>query len=115
MIAKEAHGLGYIDSPDSVKSMNLDEANVVIPHGSVFLGTNGQGQASRARKLLGWEPNGESFHDAVRETIIAEAAQLWSLARSIHCKQLCDLQLILFNLSITYPVHLVSFISHFFW
>ncbi|KAJ5933131.1 hypothetical protein N7516_007620 [Penicillium verrucosum] len=76
MIAKEAHGLGYIDSPDSVKSMNLDEANVVIPHGSVFLGTNGQGQASRARKLLGWEPNGESFHDTVRETIIAEAAQL---------------------------------------
>ena len=76
MIAKEAHSLGYIDSPDSVKSMNLDEANVVIPHGSVFLGTNGQGQASRARKLLGWQPDGESFNDTVRETIIAEAAQL---------------------------------------
>ncbi|KAJ5847351.1 hypothetical protein N7455_011308 [Penicillium solitum] len=76
VIAKEAHSLGYIDSPDSVKSMNLDEANVVIPHGSVFLGTNGQGQASRARKLLGWQPDGESFHDTVRETIIAEAAQL---------------------------------------
>ncbi|KAJ5201137.1 hypothetical protein N7449_005940 [Penicillium cf. viridicatum] len=76
VIAKEAHSLGYIDSPDSVKSMNLDEANVVIPHGSVFLGTNGQGQASRARKLLGWQPDGESFQDTVRETIIAEAAQL---------------------------------------
>ncbi|KAJ5699413.1 hypothetical protein N7536_002426 [Penicillium majusculum] len=76
VIAKEAHSLGYIDSPDSVKSMNLDEANVVIPHGSVFLGTNGQGQASRARKLLGWQPDGENFHDTVRETIIAEAAQL---------------------------------------
>ncbi|CAI7671291.1 unnamed protein product [Penicillium discolor] len=76
VIAKEAHSLGYIDSPDSVKSMNLDEANVVIPHGSVFLGTNGQGQASRARKLLGWQPDGENFYDTVRETIIAEAAQL---------------------------------------
>ncbi|KAF7528333.1 hypothetical protein PCG10_000941 [Penicillium crustosum] len=76
VIAKEAHSLGYIDSPDSVKSMNLDEANVVIPHGSVFLGTNGQGKASRARKLLGWQPDGESFPDTVRETIIAEAARL---------------------------------------
>ncbi|KAJ5598658.1 hypothetical protein N7537_008742 [Penicillium hordei] len=76
VIAEEAHSLGYIASPDSVKSMNLDEANVVIPHGSVFLGTNGQGQASRARKLLGWQPDSESFHDAVREAIIAEAAQL---------------------------------------
>ncbi|KAJ5784005.1 uncharacterized protein N7518_009682 [Penicillium psychrosexuale] len=76
VIAKEAHSLGYIDSPDSVQSMNLDEANVVIPNGAVFLGTNGQGRASRARKLLGWQPDGESFHSATRETIIAEAAQL---------------------------------------
>ncbi|KAJ5519357.1 NAD-dependent epimerase/dehydratase [Penicillium expansum] len=76
LIAKEAHSLGYIDSPDAVKSMNLDEANVVIPHGSAFLGTNGQGQASRGRKLLGWQPDGESFQNAVREAIIAEAAHL---------------------------------------
>ncbi|KAJ5471608.1 hypothetical protein N7530_008965 [Penicillium desertorum] len=76
VIAKEAHSLGYIDSPDSVKSMNLEESNVVIPNGSVFLGTNGQGRASRAKKLLGWQPDGESFQSAVRETIIAEAAQL---------------------------------------
>jgi hypothetical protein len=76
LIAKEAHSLGHIDSPDSVKSMNLDEANVVIPHGAVFLGTNGQGRALRARKLLGWQPDGESFQKAARETIIAEAAQL---------------------------------------
>ncbi|KAI2671833.1 hypothetical protein CBS147355_8476 [Penicillium roqueforti] len=76
VIAKEAYSLGYIDSPDSVQSMNLDEANVVIPNGAVFLGTNGQGRASRARKLLGWQPDGESFHSATRETIIAEAAQL---------------------------------------
>lgn len=90
MIAKEAHSLGYIDSPDSVKSMNLEESNAVIPNGSVFLGTNGQGRASRAKKLLGWQPDGESFQSAVRETIIAEAAQLWSVSRS-HCKQVCDL------------------------
>lgn len=76
VIAKEAHSLGYIDSPDSVQSMNLDEANVVIPNGAVFLGTNGQGRASRARKLLGWQPDGESFQSATRETIITEAAQL---------------------------------------
>lgn len=76
VIAKEAHSLGYIDSPDSVQSMNLEEANVVIPNGSVFLGTNGQGRASRARKLLGWQPDGETFQNAVRETIIAEAARL---------------------------------------
>ncbi|KAJ5205302.1 NAD-dependent epimerase/dehydratase [Penicillium cf. griseofulvum] len=76
VIAKEAHSLGYIDSPDSVKSMNLDEANVVIPHGAVFLGTNGQGRALRARKLLGWQPDYESFQETARETIIAEAAQL---------------------------------------
>ncbi|OQE34883.1 hypothetical protein PENCOP_c015G06984 [Penicillium coprophilum] len=76
VIAKEAHSLGYIDSPDSVQSMNVDEANVVIPNGVVFLGTNGQGRALRARKLLGWQPDGESFQKAVRETIIAEAAQL---------------------------------------
>jgi nucleoside-diphosphate-sugar epimerase len=82
MIAKEAHSLGYIDSPDSVKSMNLEESNAVIPNGSVFLGTNGQGRASRAKKLLGWQPDGESFQSAVRETIIAEAAQLRLVSRS---------------------------------
>ncbi|KAJ6150404.1 hypothetical protein N7471_001603 [Penicillium samsonianum] len=76
VIAKEAHSLGYIDSPDSVQSMNLEEANVVIPNGSVFLGTNGQGRASRARKLLGWQPDGETFQNTVRETIIDEAARL---------------------------------------
>ncbi|KAJ5972970.1 NAD-dependent epimerase/dehydratase [Penicillium vulpinum] len=76
VIAKEGHSLGYIDSPDSVRSMDLDEANEVIPHGIVFLGTNGQGRALRARTLLGWEPHGESFQKAARETIIAEAAQL---------------------------------------
>lgn len=56
--------------------MDLDEANKVIPNGTVFLGTNGQGRASRAKKLLGWEPNGHNFAKAVRETIIAEAARL---------------------------------------
>jgi nucleoside-diphosphate-sugar epimerase len=76
LIAKEAHSLGYIDSPDAVRSMNLDEANVVIPNGTAFLGTNGPGRALRARKLLGWQPDGENFEKGVRETIIAEAAQL---------------------------------------
>ncbi|CAG8896905.1 unnamed protein product [Penicillium egyptiacum] len=90
VIAKEAHSLGYIDSPDSVRSMDLEESNEVIPNGGVFLGTNGQGRASRARKLLGWQPDGESFQRAVRETIIAEAAHMWSSSRS-HCKQVCDL------------------------
>jgi hypothetical protein len=56
--------------------MDLDEANAVIPNGIVFLGTNGQGQALRARKLVGWQPEGESFQQGVRETIIAEAVHL---------------------------------------
>ncbi|KAJ5753481.1 uncharacterized protein N7511_007634 [Penicillium nucicola] len=76
VIAKEAHSLGYIDSADSVRSMTLDEANDVIPHGAVVLGTNGQGMASRAKKLLGWHPTGENFEKGVRNTLIAEAAQL---------------------------------------
>ena len=76
VIAKEAHSLGYLDSADSVRSMTLEEANNVIPHGAVVLGTNGQGTASRARKLLGWQPAGEDFQKGVWNTIIAEAAQL---------------------------------------
>lgn len=76
LIAKEAHALGYIDSPDAVQSMDVDEANKVIPGGIVFLGTNGQGRALRARQLLGWHPSGEDLAKAVRETIVAEAAQL---------------------------------------
>ncbi|KAJ5780222.1 hypothetical protein N7457_005382 [Penicillium paradoxum] len=58
VIAKEAHSLGYIDSPNAVRSMNLDEANKVIPGGNAFLSTNGQGPALWARKLLGWQPDG---------------------------------------------------------
>ncbi|CAG8021563.1 unnamed protein product [Penicillium olsonii] len=76
LIAKEAHSLGYIESPYSVKSMNVEEANTVIPGGVVFLGTNGQGQALRARKLVGWQPEGVPFPKAVRETVVAEAARL---------------------------------------
>lgn len=59
-----------------MKSINLDEANAVIPGGVVFLGTNGQGRALRARKLVGWQPEGQAFTEAVRETIVAEAASL---------------------------------------
>ncbi|KAJ5333911.1 hypothetical protein MYU51_018289 [Penicillium brevicompactum] len=76
LIAKEAHSLGYIESADSVKSINLEEANKVIPGGVVFLGTNGQGRASRAKKLVGWQPEGVPFPKAVRDTIVAEAARL---------------------------------------
>ncbi|CAG8071388.1 unnamed protein product [Penicillium salamii] len=76
LIAKEAHSLGYIKSPDSVKSINLEEANAVIPGGVVFLGTNGQGRALRARELVGWQPKGVPFPEAVRETIASEAARL---------------------------------------
>lgn len=56
--------------------MDLDEANAVIPNGIAYLGTNGQGQALRARHLVGWQPEGQTFQQAVRETIIAEAAHL---------------------------------------
>jgi hypothetical protein len=57
--------------------MDLDEANAVIPNGIAFLGTNGQGQALRARHLVGWQPEGQTFQRGVCETIIAEAAYLW--------------------------------------
>jgi len=59
-----------------VRSIDLDEANAVIPNGIAFLGTNGQGQALRARKLVGWQPEGQSFSEGVRETIISEKARL---------------------------------------
>lgn len=71
----EAHSLGYIKSSDT-RSIDLEEANQVIPGGAVFLGTNGQGRALRARELVGWQPDEEPFAQAVRETIIAEAASL---------------------------------------
>lgn len=74
-VASAAHEQGFIPS-DEVVVVSVDEANNLSPWGAVLWGTNSRCRAIRARKALGWEPNGPSLKDEIPEIVKGEATRL---------------------------------------
>ncbi|KAI9903654.1 hypothetical protein N3K66_000183 [Trichothecium roseum] len=63
-VAAAAEQQGAITSSD-VAELAKDEYDAHLPHGKVLFGTNARGAATRARKLLGWEPRELSLEDDI--------------------------------------------------
>lgn len=57
-----------------MKDINADTADQFIPHGAILWGTNAQYTASRARELLGWQPQGPSLEEEIPRAVSAEAS-----------------------------------------
>ena len=76
-IAKAAHRQELTQS-DDVKSVSSEEANQIMPHGAVLLGTNAQLKSSRARRDLGWTPSGVSLAEDIPAMVKDEAKRLKS-------------------------------------
>lgn len=76
-IAKEAHKQGLLPSPD-VKPLSGEEFNQVFQfkYGKAAVGTDSQGQAIRARKLLDWQPKEKSLLEEIPFVVTDEAKSL---------------------------------------
>jgi len=61
---------------DEVISLPNDEIIKHNPFGPVLWGTNSRGWASRARKILGWEPKGAPLDETLDDVIELEAKAL---------------------------------------
>ncbi|KFG83011.1 putative nucleoside-diphosphate-sugar epimerase [Metarhizium anisopliae] len=70
-VAAAAKHQGLIAS-DKVEELRQDQYDTVLPHGKVLFGTNARGQATRARKLLGWAPREISLENDVERTVSEE-------------------------------------------
>lgn len=59
-----------------MKSLSVDEANKVMPHGAILLGTNAKLKSTRARQELGWEPTQHAIEEDIERLLKDEAARL---------------------------------------
>ncbi|KAE8326735.1 hypothetical protein BDV39DRAFT_193347 [Aspergillus sergii] len=73
-VASFAAEQSFIKDP-TVKSIDADAADKLTAHGAVLWGTNAQYTAARARKLLGWEPQGPSLEEEIPRAVKEEASQ----------------------------------------
>lgn len=74
-VASAACEQGFIPS-DEVVAVSVDEADQLTPWGAVQWGTNSRCRAIRARKVLGWVPNGPSLKDEIPDIVKSEAVRL---------------------------------------
>ncbi|KAL1640209.1 hypothetical protein SLS58_007160 [Diplodia intermedia] len=74
-IAAAAVALGAADSLD-VEALSAEEADKLVGHASVLLGTNARCDARRAAEKLGWKPQYQSLEQAIEETVRDEAGKL---------------------------------------
>lgn len=75
LIAKEAKKQGVIES-DETKVLDVDEAQKKLGFQALSWGLNSRGEAKRARKYLGWKPEGESLEEWIPESVQIEAKRL---------------------------------------
>ncbi|KAF4969183.1 hypothetical protein FSARC_3559 [Fusarium sarcochroum] len=75
LIAKEANKQGVIDS-DKTKTLDPEEAKEKLGFEALSWGLNSRGEARRARKYLGWKPEGKSLEDWLPESVQTEARRL---------------------------------------
>lgn len=62
-----------------MKSVSPSEAEALWRPACVFWGTNARQDSQRARKLLGWVPQGHSVEEEIPLTVKAEAVRLGKL------------------------------------
>lgn len=74
-IAETAKTEGLIEEAN-VKSLSVDEANKIMPHGAVLLGTNAKLKSTRARQELGWSPSQHSMKEDIARLLKDEAGRL---------------------------------------
>lgn len=74
-IATKLHKRGLLENAD-VASVSADEANKLYGHGAVLWATNSRSRASRARRVLGWQPKGAALEATLDEVIDVEKAAL---------------------------------------
>lgn len=75
-IAAAAYALDLADSPDAVDSLPPAEADKLVGHASILLGTNARCDAKRAVEKLGWNPKEQSLEQAIEETVRDEAGKV---------------------------------------
>ena len=74
-VAAAAHDLHLIPSRE-VDQIGGDEADELLPHGSVLFGTNARSGAQRAEKVLGWQPENDSLELEIPRVLAREAQEL---------------------------------------
>ncbi|EXM20597.1 hypothetical protein RAB80_010352 [Fusarium oxysporum f. sp. vasinfectum] len=74
-IAEEAKDRGLVKTLE-VQNLSAEDANGIWSYGAFFWGTNSRSKAIRARKLLGWSPEGCDIFEDIPAVVTAEAAAL---------------------------------------
>ena len=74
-IAKALHEQKLTQS-DEVKSVSSEEANHIMGHGAVLLGTNARLRSLRARRDLGWSPSAMPLSQDIHIMVRQEAERL---------------------------------------
>ncbi|KAF9894022.1 hypothetical protein FE257_008994 [Aspergillus nanangensis] len=75
LVANAAYDMKLVDS-NEVNEVSASEADSLTAKGSVFWGTNAQQDSQRARRLLGWAPQGLSLEEEIPTTVRVEATSL---------------------------------------
>jgi len=71
-VGKAGKAKGYLETA-AVNAMSTDEAIEAAGFEALSWGLNSKGKAERARKLLGWKPNGRSLEDEIPYIVDSEA------------------------------------------
>ncbi|KAL9567249.1 hypothetical protein ACKAV7_008491 [Fusarium commune] len=74
-IAKEAKDRGLIQSL-KVENLSPEDVNIIWSYGAFFWGTNSRSQAIRARKVVGWSPEGCGIFADIPAVVASEAQAL---------------------------------------
>jgi nucleoside-diphosphate-sugar epimerase len=74
-ITKLCKKQGFIDS-DETPELNEAQLKEIEPIGELIWGTNSRGEALRGKKLLGWQPTGQSLFDELPAIVESEATSL---------------------------------------
>lgn len=74
-VTAECKKQGLVQS-DKVVSYSKEQASQMTAMGAALWGANSRAKAIRARKLLGWEPKGESLKDNIAKTVEVERKNL---------------------------------------
>lgn len=74
-VAQAGYKAGYLGS-DEVEAMSVDDAKDAAGFEALSWGLNSKGYAKRARKYLGWRPEGKSLSEVIPDILELEAREL---------------------------------------